>query len=66
MYVTNDKYFSLMSWVFDHTPDIQEYARALKNCGFDTDEIREELEGFCGYDEEEVEEILAGTYNERI
>ena len=36
------KVYNLQSWVFEHSYNLEDYIRAMKNCGFTEEEMVEE------------------------
>lgn len=52
----------LLSYIFDHNTELNEYAAILKQVGFTKVEVLDELTYSCGLDPDEMTELVNELY----
>ena len=55
-----DRIGKLTAWICEHVMDYEEYARALKQCGFTLQEVIDDLSAVL--DDNEIIEIIKEVY----
>lgn len=56
-------FYEALLWIYEHTENTEDYARALRDCFFTGDEVKNELVYGCGLPDDEAEKIVRSIFD---